>query len=138
MTQCVFFYGTLLTEFGRCRHAGINQLLSFRGHGSIAGSLYDLGLFPAAVPSQDGCVWGDVYCTPDPDAVLARLDEIEGAVATPDQPDASLYTRVQVPVTLDDGTDVEAWVYFYNAPLGRGELIVSGDYREFLQGKRYP
>lgn len=138
MIQCVFFYGTLLTEFGRCRHAGIDRLLAFRGHGHIAGSLFDLGLFPAAVPSQEGEVWGDVYCTPEPATVLARLDEIEGAVGTPEQPDAALYTRIQVPVTLDDGSSIDAWVYFYNAPLGQGERIVSGDYREFLQGKRYP
>jgi gamma-glutamylcyclotransferase (GGCT)/AIG2-like uncharacterized protein YtfP len=37
---------------------------------------------------------------------------------------------------LDDGRAVEAWVYFYNAPLGRAERIASGDYLEHLRGGR--
>ena len=48
------------------------------------------------------------------------------------EPDASLYTRVETHVTLPDGLPVKAWVYFYNAPLGRAELIKSGDYLEHL------
>jgi gamma-glutamylcyclotransferase (GGCT)/AIG2-like uncharacterized protein YtfP len=64
----------------------------------------------------------------DTDAVLAALDEIEGY--TPADPDRSLYVRVQVPATLPDGSSNPAWVYFYNAPLGRAERIPSGDYLE--------
>ena len=37
----------------------------------------------------------------DREAVLAQLDEIEGF--RPGEPDASLYTRVETPVTFDDG-----------------------------------
>jgi len=35
-------------------------------------------------------------------------------------------------VQLDDGTTVEAWAYFYNAPLGAAPKIPSGDYLEYL------
>ena len=68
-------------------------------------------------------------------AVLAALDEIEGY--RPDQPDASLYTRVETPVTFDDGHVANAWVYFYNAPLGRAQRIASGDYLEHLKINRF-
>jgi len=72
----------------------------------------------------------------DPDAVLNALDEIEGYSAR--EPDSSLYRRVEIPVTLEDGHVANAWVYFYNAPLGRAERIESGDYLEHLQyGKRF-
>jgi gamma-glutamylcyclotransferase (GGCT)/AIG2-like uncharacterized protein YtfP len=33
---------------------------------------------------------------------------------------------------METGECLEAWVYFYNAPLGRAERIPSGDYLEHL------
>jgi len=138
MTDCVFFYGTLLTEFGRCRRAGIDASITFIGRGIIRGALFDVGLYAAAIPTDDGIVRGDLYRVNDPEPVLARIDEIEGATALSGQPDAALYTRIVVPVTLENGDVTEAWAYFYNAPLGQAERIPSGDYRQYLQGKRYP
>jgi gamma-glutamylcyclotransferase (GGCT)/AIG2-like uncharacterized protein YtfP len=38
-------------------------------------------------------------------------------------------------VTLEDGCTVDAWAYFYNAPLGRAERIASGDYLEHLKSR---
>ena len=64
--------------------------------------------------------------------VLRALDEIEGY--RPSEPEYSLYTRRLTPVTLDDGSVVQASAYFYNAPLGRAERIASGDYLEHLRG----
>ena len=52
------------------------------------------------------------------------------------EPVTSLYTREQTPVTLDDGRVVDAWVYFYNAPLGRADRIESGDYLQHLKVRR--
>jgi gamma-glutamylcyclotransferase (GGCT)/AIG2-like uncharacterized protein YtfP len=96
------------------------------GRGSIAAELYDLGIYPAAVPAPDGQVWGEVYRMKDADKALAGLDNIEGFTST--DPDRSLYVREEVDVQLTDGRTEQAWVYFYNAPLGRAERIVSGDY----------
>jgi len=95
--------------------------------------LFDLGLFPAAVPAPEGRVWGEVFQMLDVDKVLAGLDDIEGAC--PGREDFSLYFRVVVPVRLEDGTGTSAWVYFYNAPLGHAERIPSGDYFEHLNLK---
>jgi gamma-glutamylcyclotransferase (GGCT)/AIG2-like uncharacterized protein YtfP len=78
-------------------------------------------------------VFGELYRMSDADSVLAALDEIEGY--RPSQPDASLYTRVETPVTLEDGRVEQAWAYFYNAPLGRAQRIESGDYLEHLKVK---
>jgi gamma-glutamylcyclotransferase (GGCT)/AIG2-like uncharacterized protein YtfP len=128
MSSLVFFYGTLMAGFDRRRRAGIDSKLKYVGRGSIQAALFDLGIYPAAVPAPEGRVWGEVYDTVDTAAVLAALDEIEGY--RPDDPDHSLYTRVEVSVRLPDGTTAEAWVYFYNAPLGQAQRIVSGDYLE--------
>jgi gamma-glutamylcyclotransferase (GGCT)/AIG2-like uncharacterized protein YtfP len=124
----VFFYGTLMAGFDRRRRAGIDSKLTYRGRGSIRAALFDLGIYPAAVPAPEGVVWGEIYEMAEPDAVLAALDDIEGYRI--DDPDKSLYARDQAEVTLPDGSLEKAWVYFYNAPLGRAPRIASGDYLE--------
>ncbi len=131
MTDRVFFYGTLMTGFDRRRQAGIEAMLTYVGRGRIQAALFDLGIYPAAVPAPDATVWGEVYRTDEIEKVLAGLDDIEGYC--PEQPEASLYTRVEVPVTYQMGDVEMVWVYFYNAPLGRAERIPSGDYLEHLR-----
>ncbi len=131
MSDRVFFYGTLMTGFDRRHRAGLDPLLAFVGRGYIRAALFDLGIYPAAVPDPDGVVWGEVYRALDLEKALAGLDDIEGYRA--DQPEASLYTRTEVPVVFEDGGSDIAWVYFYNAPLGRAERIRSGDYLEHLK-----
>jgi len=119
--------------FERPGRARLDALLEPAGRGWIHAALFDLGIYPAAVPSDDSRVWGEVHRMRDESAVLASLDEIEGY--RPAEPDASLYTRVETHVTLEDGRVADAWVYFYNAPLGRAERISSGDYLQHLKVK---
>ena len=131
MPDLVFFYGTLMTPFNRTAQLHIDQHLTFRGRGTIAAALFDLGIYPAAVPDQDSRVCGEIYELINHRVVLNALDELEGY--RPGEPESSLYTRALTPVTLDDGSSVHAWAYFYNAPLGRAERIASGDYLEYLR-----
>jgi gamma-glutamylcyclotransferase (GGCT)/AIG2-like uncharacterized protein YtfP len=131
VTEFVFFYGTLMAGFDRRRRAGIDDKLTYRGRGSITAALFDLGIYPAAVPAPEGLVWGEVYEMSDPAAVLLALDDIEGY--RPDDPDKSLYARARASVTMPDGSSEQAWVYFYNAPLGRAARIPSGDYLEHVK-----
>jgi gamma-glutamylcyclotransferase (GGCT)/AIG2-like uncharacterized protein YtfP len=90
-----------------------------------------LGIYPAAIPDPDGCVWGEVYEMDDPPGVLAALDEIEGYREA--HPDQSLYTRHLYPVQMETGDVLDAWVYFYNAPLGGAQRIDSGDYLQHVR-----
>jgi gamma-glutamylcyclotransferase (GGCT)/AIG2-like uncharacterized protein YtfP len=131
VADLVFFYGTLMTGFDRRRRAGIEGKLAFRGRGWIHAQLFDLGIYPAAIPAPDNRVWGEVYEMIDASTVLRVLDEIEGH--TPAAPEQSLYVRQQVPVAFDDGAAGEVWVYFYNAPLGRAPQIASGDYLDHVR-----
>jgi gamma-glutamylcyclotransferase (GGCT)/AIG2-like uncharacterized protein YtfP len=128
----VFFYGTLMAPFNRPGRQRVTPKLTFKGRGTIRGALFDLGIYPAAVPADDNsAVWGEVYEMSDTAAVLAALDEIEGY--RPNEPDRSLYTRIEADVTFSDGRAAKAWTYFYNAPLGRAQRIPSGDYLEHLK-----
>ncbi len=52
MPEQVFFYGTLRTGFNRTTRAGIDAFLKFAGRGWINGKLFDLGIYPAAVPCK--------------------------------------------------------------------------------------
>lgn len=131
MAELVFFYGTLMTPFSRPARMRVDSHLIYAGRGSIQAALFDLGIYPAAVPASDTRVWGELYEMAHPKIVLQVLDELEGYREA--EPDASLYTRRLSPVTLEDGRVAAAWVYFYNAPLGRAERIESGDYLEHLK-----
>lgn len=133
MGDHVFFYGTLMSPFNRPGRQRITPKLTYTGRGSIRAALFDLGMYPAAVPAEDNSkVWGEIYEMSDPPPVLSALDEIEGY--RPSEPDQSLYTRVLTDVTLEDGRVLQAWAYFWNAPLGGAQRIESGDYLEHLKG----
>ena len=133
MTHLVFFYGTLMAGFDRRRRAGIDNKLTYVGRGSIQAALFDLGIYPAAVPAPDGRVWGELYEMLDAETVLAALDEIEGY--TPAHPDRSLYLRGEADATLEGGEIAPVWVYFYNAPLGQAPRIASGDYLAHVKAR---
>jgi gamma-glutamylcyclotransferase (GGCT)/AIG2-like uncharacterized protein YtfP len=38
-------------------------------------------------------------------------------------------------VQLDSGETLEAWVYFYNAPLGGAQRVPSGDYLQHVRAR---
>jgi len=131
MVDLVFFYGTLMRPFNRAGRLRVADHLTYVGRGAISAALFDLGIYPAAVPASDATAWGEVYRMTHPAIVLQVLDEFEGCRT--EEPESSLYTRALAPVTLDEGPTIDAWVYFYNAPLGQAERIHSGDYLEYLK-----
>ena len=133
MSDLVFFYGTLMSGFRREERAELNDQLKSVGGGSIAAALFDLGAYPAAIPARHSRVRGELHQMLDVDHVLALLDEIEGCRLNDRL--ASLYTREETAVRLDDGLLVSAWVYFYNAPLGDSPRIASGDYLDYLKAR---
>jgi gamma-glutamylcyclotransferase (GGCT)/AIG2-like uncharacterized protein YtfP len=137
VSEYVFFYGTLMTPFNRPGRQRVDADMTYVGLGIVRAALFDLGIYPAAVPADDGSiVRGEVYQVLNSPKVLAVLDEIEGY--RPSEPEQSLYIRTLIEVSLDYGRVEKAWVYFYNAPLGRAQRIVSGDYLEHLNIKQAP
>ena len=71
MTDLVFFYGTLMSGFRRPGRQRVDAQLHPEGRGSIHAALFDLGIYPAAVPAADSQVWGEVHRMTDPDVVLS-------------------------------------------------------------------
>ena len=61
MTDLVFFYGTLMSVFRRSGRSRIESKLLPQGRGWIGATLFDLGIYPAAIPAADSRVRGEVH-----------------------------------------------------------------------------
>ncbi|MDP2702676.1 MAG: gamma-glutamylcyclotransferase family protein [Candidatus Rokubacteria bacterium] len=112
----LFVYGTLMRGFRL--HALLEGRADSVGDGEVAGLLFDLGRYPAALRDGGGMIRGEVYRLKDPGFWLA-LDSVEG----------SQYHRGEVGVRLAGGRQVTAYIYWYVGPLRRAVPIPGGDYR---------
>lgn len=101
---------------------------TFFGPATFQGKLYDVGTYPAAVPSDDPAdhVQGELYALHDPPATLARLDAYEAC--SPSDPPPHEYVRATVPVTLPTGEVLPAQIYLYGWPVAGLTPVASGDY----------
>jgi gamma-glutamylcyclotransferase (GGCT)/AIG2-like uncharacterized protein YtfP len=118
----LFTYGTLMHGFRL--HALLEGRADFVGEGEVAGLLFDLGRYPAALRDEGGLIRGEVYRLKDPGLWLA-LDSAEG----------SQYHRGEAGVRLAGGRQVAAWIYWYVGPLRRAVPIPGGDYRAHAPAK---
>ncbi|EMG36207.1 gamma-glutamylcyclotransferase family protein [Desulfocurvibacter africanus] len=113
--EYVFVYGTLRRSFQN--HRLLSRSPCLGGAGTRERYALYVGEYPFVVRDQPvSPIIGEVYKV-DP-ATLMVLDALE------EHP--QVYRREKVPVVLDDGREIEAWLYFYPRPGGR--LIESGDY----------
>ena len=122
-----FAYGTLRRGF--CRHKFLKAARAqFLARGTVRGELFDLGAFPGAIPSpnKSALVRGEVYRLPNPARTLQVLDCVEGMA--PGSPEHNLYRRELALVTLENGTTVEAWIYWLNRVHTPRRRIPCGEY----------
>ncbi len=113
----LFVYGTLHPDRAPEEVRQQAQQLVWRGSGSVAGQLRDLGEYFALLPGDVGHdVEGDVFSLPDDHgSLLAAFDRYEGY--DPQAPESSLFLRQKRTVTLPDGHTEQHWVYVYNRDL---------------------
>lgn len=113
METHLFVYGTLRRGGSA---GGLLRGCECIGGGTVAGTLYDLGAYPALVTGGEGAVEGEVWRCPA--EVLSRLDEYEGVPG-------GLYRRVPVQVSGRD-----CWTYVAGPALEPrltpGQRIASG------------
>lgn len=118
-------YGTLRPGFdgpmARWLHAAALPL----GPATVSGALYHVADYPGFVPGPMGMVHGDLFALPDPDAMLARLDEYEECAGH--YPEPHEYRRELMRVDGADGP-VDAWVYIYMRPVAGLAMIEGGDF----------
>ncbi len=122
-THLAFVYGTL-------RHRqGNHYVLDSSKFLGMAKTKKKYALYGSGVPFLSrnmaiSQVIGEVYSIDD--ATLRRLDQLEG------HPD--MYKREQAEVVLEDGTELIAWIYFYDT--AEGNLIESGDFLHKAEPRR--
>jgi gamma-glutamylcyclotransferase (GGCT)/AIG2-like uncharacterized protein YtfP len=118
----LFVYGTLMRGFAL--HALLEGRADFLGDGLVAGLLFDLGRYPAALPNGGCVIHGEVYRLKD-SALWRALDSAEG----------SQYHRGEVGVRMAGGGRVTACIYWYVGPAARAVPIPGGDYRAHSPAK---
>ncbi|KAB1070191.1 gamma-glutamylcyclotransferase [Tamlana haliotis] len=124
----IFVYGTLLKDVDNNMSKFLAMYSEIVAIGYLQGKLYRVSSFPGAVVSESEAdkVYGSLFRVYDFDIVFEALDAYEGV--DNNSPEPNLYERSIVPIYLEDGAVVEAWVYFYNHSVEHLEQIVSGDF----------
>lgn len=134
--QQLFVYGSLRSGFQHPAYAYISRYFSLVGDGKVKGLLYDMGDYPAAVPSEnEQFIIGELYRINNPDELawaMAQLDDYEGVHSENGEP--ALYRREEVNVFLND-KETMASIYWFNGSTAGKELIESGDVLQFMQQK---
>jgi len=123
MATLVFVYGTL--RRGGRLHGYHMRAAEFVGRGRVYGfGMYDLGSYPAAVPTTNATstLVGEVY---EVDAEgLAALDQVEGV--------PRFYGRSTVTVVLDNGETCDAEVYSMPRPPRDSTRVAGGDWIAYV------
>jgi gamma-glutamylcyclotransferase (GGCT)/AIG2-like uncharacterized protein YtfP len=128
MAEYLFAYGSLRPELAPSDLKGLVQRMRRIGAAYAHGHLYDLGEYPGAIldANCDRRIIGEVLELPDNGSILAALDLYEGFDSN--DRDASLFVRTEYHVILENGEEIECWVYVYNGEIASVKLIESGDY----------
>ncbi len=130
----LFVYGTLMRELANNPFLDTPFKAAYFANGSVRGELFDVGEFPGFVPSENGAeVRGEVFQVKIAESLFETLDIVEGV--NDQYPERSLFERTTTNVKLENGENLEAWIYQYNLSPANLKRIENGDYREYLVPK---
>ncbi|MGB0839408.1 MAG: gamma-glutamylcyclotransferase family protein [Chitinophagales bacterium] len=126
----LFVYGTLRQGFSNPMARLMQQQCSLIGSGSMDGSLYDVGQYPAAcLGGRPGAlIKGEIYDLPDNfNPLIKQLDKYEDCDTT--------YERLLLEIEGEDGQVYHSWAYIYCLPTQNLKQIVSGDYIRYIENQ---
>jgi len=131
----LFVYGTLRKEFGLQLSTDLKDDISFVENAVINGELFDIGEYPAALPTNDESskIKGEIYQVKHPRKVFKILDEYEGYNRK--HLKESEYYRKKEVLMRENGENIIAWVYWYNFPVPNEKRIFESDYLQYLKTK---
>jgi gamma-glutamylcyclotransferase (GGCT)/AIG2-like uncharacterized protein YtfP len=132
----LFVYGSLRSGFHHPAYAYISRYFTLLGDARVQGSLYDMGDYPAAIPSHThSFIIGELYTINHPDEfswAIAQLDDYEGL--NTENGEKPLYRREETRVYTNAG-ETKAWIYWFNGDTTGRTCIESGDVLAFMQKK---
>lgn len=134
----LFVYGSLLSGFHHPAYQYISEYFQFIGPARVKGLLYDMGDYPAAIPSHsEQYIKGELYELTNPESfgwVIGQLDDYEGVDAG--EGETPLYRRDLVTVHCMDHV-AESWIYWFCGDITGKPLIASGDVLEYRKSKNH-
>jgi gamma-glutamylcyclotransferase (GGCT)/AIG2-like uncharacterized protein YtfP len=133
----LFVYGSLRRGFQSEAYGYISRYFTLAGTAKVKGCLYDMGDYPAAIPSEDEkYIQGELYQVKDKaefDWAIEQIDDYEGLNV--EAGETPLYRRNSTKALLADGSLTDAWVYWYNGSVEGKPVIESGDVLAYLKGR---
>lgn len=136
-TYRLFVYGSLRKGFQHAAYGYISAYFKLVGPAKVNGLLYDMGEFPAAVPTtSEDFIVGELYELNNNDEfgwAMAQIDDYEGV--NPELGEIPLYRRGTATVFCN-GLSSSAWIYWYNGNVSGHPVISSGDVLQYLEEKK--
>ncbi len=132
----LFVYGSLRSGFRSPAYEYISRYFDLVADGKVRGRLFDMGEYPAAVPtSDDAWILGELYIARNKEEfswAIGQLDDYEGVlVESHEQP---LYRRELAEIVTGNAT-FKSWIYWYNGDTTGRPAIDSGDMIAYLRNK---
>ncbi|MEM8895707.1 MAG: gamma-glutamylcyclotransferase family protein [Bacteroidota bacterium] len=126
MTDLLFVYGTLRSGLDHPQAKWLSKKSVLLGASTVQGRLYRISWYPGLVSTKNPKerVTGDLLRLTDPSSGLVQLDEYEGVAE-------GEYERKEVSLEFE-GSEVNAWVYFYVGSTEELRWIPSGDFIQDL------
>ena len=132
----LFVYGSLRRGFRSPAYEYISRYFTFAGDARVKGKLYDMGEYPAGVPTvEEQYIHGELYKIRDESEfswAIGQLDDYEGITAEPGE--TALYQREIADVYIN-GQVLQAWIYWYKGDVTGKPGILSGDLMDYLKNK---
>lgn len=133
----LFVYGSLLSGFRSPAYEYISRYFTLVGKAKVKGELFDMGTYPAAVPTQkENFILGELYRIKHENEfswAIGQVDDYEGVDVAFDE--VQLYRRDLAEVYLNNQI-THAWIYWFNGDVSGKPVIASGDMMEYLKQKK--
>lgn len=130
-------YGSLRSGFNSDAYRYVSRYFNLVGTAKVKGVLFDLGDYPAALPTtNDAFIIGELYTIKNEtefEWAIEQLDDYEGLHV--ELGETQLYRRELVDVFCNDNT-IQAWIYWCNQTVENKPLIESGDVMEYFKSKQ--
>ena len=133
----LFVYGSLRSGFRSPAYEYISRYFDLVGEGKVKGKLYDLGDYPAAMPTDENkFIIGELYKIRSENEfawAIGQLDDYEGVHVGFDE--TQLYRRDITEIFIDNNVS-KAWIYWYHGDVSGKPVIESGDVLQYMEQKK--
>lgn len=132
----LFVYGSLRSGFQHEAYQYIAQYFTPIGPATVKGSLYDMGEYPVAIPTDaEQFIHGELYTISRPEEfayIIGQVDDYEGV--NTEEGETPMYIRDEATVYCN-GQQHTAWVYWFTGNAAGLPQILHGDVLQYLKEK---